>query len=502
MRNLIRKIILEEFKKALIETQTGTLNVKRPDSDYSSLSSRYYGSDYEDAEELIDIEGGVSVSPGERYAASLAQAPRGSLRDFFIAVMDELGVTPTEEKLKFFGAWASLERPRTSNNPLATTHPGKGRNTWSGDPNMSRFNYAGVKNYSSFERGVDATVTTITNGYYPDIVAYLSDSLIQPPLVEPISSAIDALSHAGVRKNLDKWGSKGWKVHKMLVRGSTDQDRTIITEPGSVLTEATCRRLVEKQSGTLSVKSTDSDYHSLSSRFSSSDDGGEEIISGNFVADIPPGTTIAFPVGILPGESKPARTSGAGVRTSPDTGDGKTGTSNHHGVDYGVVVGTPIVAYADGKVTSVGSGGNSGKMMSVSHPNLGSWTDGKKSGSVTTQYMHLNRFLKEEGAEVQAGEVIALSGNTGNSSGPHLHFTFKIGGSQSNNDALYKSKLDNATLIPVRNIEDEPAVASADDNDKGEKDVEVVAKVDVDSTDTSSDALSGQADDIKAAMDG
>jgi len=307
------------------------------------------------------------------------------------------------------------------------------------------------------------------------------------------------LSHAGVRKNLDKWGSKGWKVHKMLVRGSTDQDRTIITEPGSVLTETACRRLTEKQSGTLSVKGTDSDYHSRSSRFSSSDDMGEEIVFGNFEAIIPPGTTKAFPVGILPGESKPGWSSPPGPRDLKKKGSSKL----HKGVDLGVDLGTPIVAYADGEIVSAGpdTNGGGGNVMSVKHSF--SWTDGNNSGVVTTQYMHLSKFKREVGDIVKAGHPIAWSGNTGVSTGPHLHFTLKIGEKQSFNKELYKQALDGTTLIHFKDPDDEPAVASADTDDKkGEKDVEVVAKVDIDSTDTSSDALSGQADDIKEAMDG
>jgi len=187
-----------------------------------------------------------------------------------------------------------------------------------------------------------------------------------------------------------------------------------------------------------------------------SSETGEQATSGNFTADIPPGTTIAHPIGRLPGDGPPRKTSGAGPRKSP-----KSGASSHHkGRDYGIKIGTPIVAFADGVVKAAKSAGKAGNLVAVDHSF--SWADGEKSGPVQTQYMHLSQFLVNVGDNVKAGQPIALSGNTGNSTGPHLHFTFKIGGKQSANDDLYASKLDSATPISVQKID--AAVQPKDDS--------------------------------------
>ena len=189
---------------------------------------------------------------------------------------------------------------------------------------------------------------------------------------------------------------------------------------------------------------------------SKEDDG---VVTGNFVADIPDGTTIAHPIGRLPGDGPPRKTSGAGPRKSPKAG----ASSLHKGRDYGIKVGTPIVAFADGTVTAAKNAGNAGIFVGVDHSF--SWTDGDKSGPVQTQYMHLSKPLVSRGDRVKAGQVIALSGNTGNSTGPHLHFTFKIGGKQSSNDDLYASKLDSATPIQVKEGGDAPSSSKPGSSD-------------------------------------
>lgn len=91
-------------------------------------------------------------------------------------------------------------------------------------------------------------------------------------------------------------------------------------------------------------------------------------------------------------------------------------TSPHRGMDFGVPVGTPILAPGDGVVENAfwddGGGGN---VIFLKHP------DGLK-----TAYLHLSAFKVVKGQAVKAGDVIALSGNTGKSTGPHLHFEVRI----------------------------------------------------------------------------
>ncbi len=92
--------------------------------------------------------------------------------------------------------------------------------------------------------------------------------------------------------------------------------------------------------------------------------------------------------------------------------------SGHNGIDIGVVVGTPIQSAAAGTVVGVGNtdnacpNGSYGKWMLVEHNN-----------GLTTMYAHLSGFAASQGQSVGRGEVVAYSGNTGYSTGPHLHFT-------------------------------------------------------------------------------
>lgn len=91
----------------------------------------------------------------------------------------------------------------------------------------------------------------------------------------------------------------------------------------------------------------------------------------------------------------------------------------HNGADFRAAMMTPIFAATSGKVTrAYTSGGGGGNTIVIQGDN-----------GVTTHYMHLTRFLVAQGQSVQAGEQIALSGNTGHAStAPHLHFEVRMGG--------------------------------------------------------------------------
>lgn len=90
----------------------------------------------------------------------------------------------------------------------------------------------------------------------------------------------------------------------------------------------------------------------------------------------------------------------------------------HKGVDFSVPQGTPIIAPADGLVEKVAyQGGGAGRYVVLRH-----------GREYQTVYMHLSRPLVRAGQTVKKGERIALSGNTGISTGPHLHYEFHING--------------------------------------------------------------------------
>lgn len=90
----------------------------------------------------------------------------------------------------------------------------------------------------------------------------------------------------------------------------------------------------------------------------------------------------------------------------------------HKGVDFSVPTGTPIIAPAEGLVEKVAyQGGGAGRYIVLRH-----------GREYQTIYMHLSRPLVRAGQMVKKGERIALSGNTGISTGPHLHYEFHING--------------------------------------------------------------------------
>lgn len=93
----------------------------------------------------------------------------------------------------------------------------------------------------------------------------------------------------------------------------------------------------------------------------------------------------------------------------------------HHGVDFAVITGTPVISTGDGIVRRVGNHPYAGKYIEIDH-----------GGSYTTRYLHLNKILAKRGSRVSRGQKIALSGNTGRSTGAHLHFELHIDGNPVN----------------------------------------------------------------------
>lgn len=90
---------------------------------------------------------------------------------------------------------------------------------------------------------------------------------------------------------------------------------------------------------------------------------------------------------------------------------GPRGRSFHTGVDIGVESGSTVLAADDGIVVYAGWAGAFGILVSVDHGN-----------GYVTKYAHNSRVLVSEGQRVERGQQIARSGNTGNSTGPHVHF--------------------------------------------------------------------------------
>jgi murein DD-endopeptidase MepM/ murein hydrolase activator NlpD len=106
-------------------------------------------------------------------------------------------------------------------------------------------------------------------------------------------------------------------------------------------------------------------------------------------------------------------TSGFGGRRDPLNGR----RAIHEGVDMAGPIGTPILAPADGEVTYVGRQRGYGRLVKIRHEN-----------GFETVYAHLNRARVRVGQRVRRGDRVADMGNTGRSTGPHLHYEIRLNG--------------------------------------------------------------------------
>lgn len=89
----------------------------------------------------------------------------------------------------------------------------------------------------------------------------------------------------------------------------------------------------------------------------------------------------------------------------------------HEGVDLVVPVGTPVQATAAGRVLFAGERGGYGNLVVIEHEN-----------GIQSLYGHLDSMDVAVGDRVERGQIVARSGNTGLSTGPHLHFEIRLGG--------------------------------------------------------------------------
>lgn len=99
----------------------------------------------------------------------------------------------------------------------------------------------------------------------------------------------------------------------------------------------------------------------------------------------------------------------------------------HQGTDFAAPIGTPVMASGSGTVEYVGWKGGYGKYISIRH-----------SAVYQTNYAHLQDYAKgiRRGAKVQQGQIIGYSGNTGSSTGPHLHYEVVVNGKKENSQTL------------------------------------------------------------------
>jgi murein DD-endopeptidase len=121
-------------------------------------------------------------------------------------------------------------------------------------------------------------------------------------------------------------------------------------------------------------------------------------------------------------------------RTHPITGRIRP----HNGTDFATPIGTQVVAPGDGVVTLVKKHAFAGNYIVIEHNN-----------KVRTRYLHLSKFLVKRGQRVKRGQVIALSGNTGASTGPHLHYEYIVNSRPI--DAM-KADIAEAKVLPKKQL--------------------------------------------------
>lgn len=109
--------------------------------------------------------------------------------------------------------------------------------------------------------------------------------------------------------------------------------------------------------------------------------------------------------------------SGFGWRVDPIAGAG----AMHEGIDFAADIGTPVIAAAGGIV-----------VYAELHPQYGNLIEVDHGNEFSTRYAHMSKLAVKEGEVVRRGQKIGLSGNTGRSTGPHLHFEVRYKGMAQN----------------------------------------------------------------------
>ena len=147
--------------------------------------------------------------------------------------------------------------------------------------------------------------------------------------------------------------------------------------------------------------------------------------------------------------------SGFGGRRHPILGI----TRMHKGVDYAASTGTPIMAAGDARVKFVGRGHGYGNVVELDH-----------GGGQTTFYAHMSRFAKiRVGQHIDQGTVIGYVGSTGLSTGPHLHYEFRVNG-------VYRNPL-TVTMAPPAPLSGKDLVAFRSETRRAMDKIRTVEKI-------------------------
>jgi hypothetical protein len=151
--------------------------------------------------------------------------------DFTIEVIKRLGGFINPQRVAFGVAWAAYENNHATNNPWSTTQP---------YPGSTDYNSDNVKNYATIEDGINATVETLTNGYYNRLVNAFKD---ETSTLLDLMNALDS----------SPWGSTVTtvlyvKVVENMVKYDTEIDGSVTTVTPTVIKDTPSEENIDKES--------------------------------------------------------------------------------------------------------------------------------------------------------------------------------------------------------------------------------------------------------------
>ena len=155
--------------------------------------------------------GGSNNSSNQNTGVTGKAVTDAEFKTFKTNLAQRLAFPLTSEISRFLDAWRRAENTNATYNPFATTWPGKNKTSWSKDAGMTQFNSAGVKRFSNIDAGIEATIDTLNQSYYVDLMSQLR---------RPDVTA----EELAVNPDLRKWGttSSNPNLIKSLLQTSSD----------------------------------------------------------------------------------------------------------------------------------------------------------------------------------------------------------------------------------------------------------------------------------------
>ncbi|MFW6022986.1 MAG: peptidoglycan DD-metalloendopeptidase family protein [Halanaerobiaceae bacterium] len=224
---------------------------------------------------------------------------------------------------------------------------------------------------------------------------------------------VNQIKEHTVKQGESLWNiARGYNIDMDTLIGANDINDIDTIRPGDKITILPIKGILYKVNP----------GESISSVINKFDISLDKVISANGIQDtepITPGTMLLLP-GAKPKFGYKDRIKKRFIRPVPghiSSHFGRRWGKMHEGVDFPVCTGTSVKAAGSGRVTYSGWVRGYGKTIIIEHQQ-----------GFKTLYAHNSQLLVQTGKYVSVGEIIAKSGNTGNSTGPHLHFEVQVNG--------------------------------------------------------------------------